>query len=113
MNNLTPFPSLSTVKRWIEYWLKFKGKRVRVYLRSGINLSHELANPLKSLNLGSNTIFKMDLPENLTGTIIEVVENPFGILLKDVSIPEDKEVEGAFIPMSEISKMYVLKKEQK
>jgi hypothetical protein len=55
----------------------------------------------------------MDLPENLTGTIIEVVENPFGILLKDVSIPEDKEVEGAFIPMSEISKMYVLKKEQK
>ena len=107
-------PSIETLKKWIDYWRKFKGKRVQVYLTRGTNVNYQLANPLKPFNLGGETTLKTDFLENLIGTIVDVVESPFGILLKDISLAgsENTEIiEGAFIPMSEITKMYIFKKE--
>ena len=106
-------PSIKTMKKWIDYWRKFKGKRVQIYLRSGINVNHQLSNPLKPFNLGGETTLKMNFLENLIGTIVEIVESPFGILLRDISLAGEKTdiIENVFIPMSEITKMYVFKKE--
>jgi hypothetical protein len=109
-----PFaPSIETLKKWFDYWRKFKGKRVQIYLKSGIDANLQLLNPLKPLNIGGDISVKTAFLENLIGTIDDVVENPFGILLKDVSLvtEETENVGGAFIPMSEITKIYFFKKE--
>ena len=106
-------PSIETMKKWIAYWRKFKGKRVQIYLRSGINVNHQLANPLKPFNLGGETTLKMNFSENLIGTIVDIVESPFGILLENICMAgENTElVEQTFIPMTEITKMHIFKKE--
>jgi hypothetical protein len=111
MDNL--LPSIETMKKWIGYWRKFKGKRVQIYLRSGFDVNYQLANPLKPLNLGGETTFKMNFSENLIGTVKEVIESPFGILLADVSVAGEKTelIENTFIPMSEITKLHIFKKE--
>lgn len=72
----------------------------------------ELPDPFKLSGGGS---MEMDLLENLVGTVSEVIENPFGIMLKDVSSTETntENVKMIFIPMSEIARMDFLKQEQK
>ncbi len=107
-----PIP-IETMKKWFDYWRKFKGKRVQIYLRSGINIDYQLANPLKPLNLGGDTTINMNFSDNLIGTVTDIVESPFGILLKDVCIASEKTelIEKTFIPMSEITRIHIFKKE--
>jgi len=105
--SLPSIPSFETIKKWVDYWRKFKGKRVRVYLRSGIKIDYCLANPLKPLT--GDTAFQTVLADNFTGTITEIVESPFGIMLKDISSATNADIEKTFIPMSEITKMDILK----
>ncbi|MGD0496504.1 MAG: hypothetical protein ABSB28_10805 [Candidatus Bathyarchaeia archaeon] len=97
-------PSIETLKKWIDYWRRFKGKRVKIFLKSGMNVSTDVH------NFSLDTSIKTNFLDTVIGTIEDVVESPFGIWLKDVSIPEEKEVEGAFIPMSEIARIYSLRK---
>jgi hypothetical protein len=110
-----PIYAFETVKRWVAYWLNFKGKRVQIYLKHGINLSHQSGNPLRMLgyNVDDKTMVEMSLLDNMIGTVADVVESPFGILLKDVCIAGEKTefVDRTFIPMSEITKMHIFKKE--
>ena len=108
-----PIPSIETMKKWFDYWRKFKARRVKIYLRSGINVNYQLSNLLRPLNLGGETTLKMDFSDSLLGTVSDIVESPFGILLKDISVAgENTElIEHMFIPMSEITKMYIFKKE--
>lgn len=110
-----PIYAFETVKRWIAYWLNFKGKRVQIYLKHGINLSHQSGNPLGilGLNVDDKTTIEMNLLDNLIGTVADVVESPFGILLKDICIAGEKTeiIDRTFIPMSEITKMHIFKKE--
>jgi hypothetical protein len=102
-----PIPSAETIKRWIDYWRRFKGKRVKIFLKSGIKANIDVGSDFGLSK--SKTSLEHQFSETLIGTIEDVVENPFGIWLKDVSIPEEKEAQGAFIPMSEITRMYSLK----
>lgn len=57
----------------------------------------------------------MGFSDNLIGTISEVVENPFGIMLTEICQTGENtaNVEKMFIPMSEIIKMDIFKKEAK
>jgi hypothetical protein len=102
-------PSIETLKKWIGYWRKFKGKRVKIFLKTGTNVSADIP------NFGVGTSIQQNWSDTLIGTIQDVVESPFGIWLKDVSISQggkedEKEIEGAFIPMSEIMRIYSLRK---
>jgi hypothetical protein len=110
-----PVYALETVKRWVTYWRKFKGKRVQIYLRHGLKLSHQSGSPLRilGLNVDDKTIAELNLFENLIGTVADIVESPFGILLEDVCIAgeETKLIDSTFIPMSQITKMHIFKKE--
>jgi hypothetical protein len=105
--SIPAIPSFETIKKWVGYWRKFKGKRVRVYLRSGVKFDYSLPNPLKPLT--GDTAFQTVFAENFTGTISEIVESPFGIMLKDILFTTDANIEKMFIPMSEITKMDILK----
>lgn len=49
---------------------------------------------------------EMDFLNNIVGTISEVIESPFGIMLKDIT---SEDTEMIFVPMSEIAKMDFLK----
>jgi len=102
--SLPPLSSLETIKKWFDYWRKFKGKHVRIWLKREIKFT-------KALIFGDSV--ELNLPENVVGTISEIIESPFGIMLKEISLPESeaKTVEMTFIPMSEIAKMDFLKKE--
>ena len=97
--------SLETIKKWFDYWRKFKGKRVKIWLRREIKFT-------KALIFTGDSI-ELNLPENVVGTISEVIESPFGIMLKDISSTEaeTEKIEMTFIPMFEIAKMDFLKKE--
>jgi hypothetical protein len=110
-----PIPSFETMKKWFDYWRKFKGKRIQIYMKGVLDVSHQCANPLKTLGLngGGETTYKMNVLENLIGTVADVVESPFGIMLKDVCIAGEETaiIDRIFIPMSEITKMYIFKKE--
>jgi len=101
--SLPSLSSLETIKKWFDYWRKFKGKRVRIWLRREIKFTKSLIMPGDSI--------EVNFPENVVGTISEVIESPFGIMLKDISLPESeaKNVEMTFVPMSEIAKMDFLK----
>ena len=77
-----PVPSLADIKKWIGFWKKYKGKRVRVYLKD----------------------------ENFTGILNAMVENPTGIFLINVSIPSEKDVEAVFVPLIAVTKIYIFKK---
>lgn len=63
-------------------------------------------------NIAGDTSFEMSLAENLIGTVSDIIESPFGIMLKDISSekPELKDVENVFVPMSEITQMHIFKK---
>ena len=52
---------------------------------------------------------ELDFSDNVVGTISEVIESPFGIMLKDTSSEDTKMM---FLPMSEIARMDFLKCEQ-
>lgn len=97
--------SLEIIKKWFDYWRKFKGKRVKIWLRREIKFT-------KAMIFTGDSI-ELNLPENVVGTISEVIESPFGIMLKDISLTEAEaeKIEMTFIPMSEIAKMDFLKKE--
>lgn len=102
------FPSLSSleiIKKWLDYWRKFKGKRVRIWLRRGTTLT-------KAMLMAGDSI-KIDFLDNIVGTISEVIESPFGIMLKDTSstMPDIENTEMIFVPMSEISRMDFLKQD--
>ena len=77
-----PIPNVASIKKMIDFYKKFKGKRVKVYLRR----------------------------ENFTGILNAVVENPSGIILKDVSTSDEKDVEAVFVPLIAVTKIYVFKK---
>ena len=77
-----PIPQLADIKKWIGFWKKYKGKRVRVYLRN----------------------------ENFIGILSAIVENPSGIFLTDVSIPSEQDVEVVFVPLTAVTKIYIFKK---
>jgi hypothetical protein len=53
---------------------------------------------------------EMDLLDCVVGTISEVIESPFGIMLNDISSRE--KIEMIFVPMSEITRMDFLKQGQ-
>ena len=91
--------SLEIIKKWFDYWRKFKGKRVKIWLRREIKFT-------KAMIFTGDSV-ELNLPENVVGTISEIIESPFGIMLKDISLPESeaKNAQMTFIPMSEISKM--------
>ena len=102
------FPSLSsfeTIKKWFDYWRKFKGKRVRIWLRKGMKFT-------KAMMFSGDSI-EMDFLKKVEGTISEVIESPFGIMLKDISStePEAENIEMIFFPMSEIARLDFLKKD--
>lgn len=95
------FPSLSSleiIKKWFDYWRKFKGRRVRIWLRRGMKLTKTILRPGNSI--------EVDFLDNIVGTISEVIESPFGIMLKDIT---SEDTEMIFVPMSEIAKMDFLK----
>ena len=94
-----PLSSIETVKKWFDYWRKFKGKRVKIWLKKGLKFT-------KAMTFSGDSI-EIDFPENVVGTISEVIESPFGIMLKDISSTEN--IEMTFIPMLEIAKMDFLK----
>ena len=102
-------PSVETIKRWLDYWRRFKGKRVKIFLKSGLKANLQIGNTFGITE--SKTTLEREFIETLSGIIEDIVENPFGIWLKDVSIPEEKEVDRAFIPMSDIVRIYSFKKE--
>ena len=77
-----PIPSVADIRKWIGFWKKYKGKRVKVYLRN----------------------------ENIIGVLSAIVENPSGIFLTDVSIPSEQNVEVVFVPLIAITKIYIFKK---
>lgn len=108
--SIPPISYIESIKRWVDYWIKFKGKRVRIWVRKGMKFSKELPDPFKFSGGGS---IEIDLSENLEGTISEVIESPFGIMLKDISSTgtDTKNIKMIFIPMSEIARMDFLKQE--
>ena len=67
----------------------------------------------KAIILSGDSI-AVDISEIVTGTISEVIESPFGIMLKDICSTETdiKNIEMIFIPMSEMTRIDFLKKEQ-
>jgi len=99
----SPLPSFETIKKWFDYWRKFKGKHVRIWLKREIKFT-------KAMVFGDS--LELNFPENIVGIISEIIESPFGIMLKDISLPESEatKVQMTFIPMSEIAKMDFLKK---
>ena len=99
--SLPPLSSLEIVKKWFDYWRKFKGKKVRIWLRRGMKFT-------KGLIMSSDSI-EVDLLESVIGTISEIIESPFGIMLKDIASTE--KIEMIFVPMSEISKIDFLKRD--
>ena len=62
----------------------------------------------------SGDSIELDFSENVAGVISEVIESPFGIMLKDISSTETdaENLEMMFIPMSQITRMDFLKQEQ-
>ena len=99
--SLPSLSSLEILKKWFGYWRKFKGKRVRIWLRRGLKFT-------KAMTFGDSV--EMDLLDCVVGTISEVIESPFGIMLKEITSTE--KIEMVFVPMSEITKMDFLKKGQ-
>jgi hypothetical protein len=103
-------PSLETITRWVNYWRKFKGKRVKIFLKSGFTNKtiSTCSNPDNTTNA---SILEELCCDTVTGTISDVVESPFGIWLKDAIVPEGLDFDSAFIPMSEILSIYSYKKD--
>ena len=99
--SIPPISSIEIIKKWFDYWRKFKGKRVRIWLRRVAKFTKAMVWTGDSLEIG--------FVDSIVGTISEVIESPFGIMLKDTS-SEDTEI--MFIPMSEISRMDFLKGKQ-
>jgi len=82
-------PSLSnieTLKKWYDYWRTFKGKKVIVRIKE-------------------NGKWKK---KDFKGTISEVIQEPLGIMLTDIS---SEKLEKIFLPMSEIARIGFLKQE--
>jgi hypothetical protein len=102
-------PSVETIKRWMDYWRKFKGKRVRVFLKSGFTTKAS-SQIVDSDNSTMSSALEELCYDTLTGTISDIVESPFGIWLTDVIVPEGNDFDGVFIPMPEILRMYSYKK---
>ena len=114
---LPAMPSIETITKWVKYWRKFKGKRVRIFLRDGLKVTYNMPNNMfeeiiKPLKFGDYSI-ELNLVDSLTGTIDDVIENPLGILLKDLIGTNTKNVDMTFIPLSEITKMDFLKNLEK
>ena len=61
----------------------------------------------------SGDSIEINFSENLAGVISEVIESPFGIMLKDISSTDTdaENIEMMFIPMSQITRMDFLKQE--
>jgi len=95
--SFSPLPSIETIKRWVDYWRKFKGKRVRIWLKTQMKLTKDLF---------LSTSIEMGFSESVAGIISDVIESPFGIKLEGIS---STEIETIFIPMSEIARMDFLK----
>lgn len=106
---------LESIKKWVTYWRKFKRKRVRIWLSKGeIHFTKKLPRILFNVISDEGGTVKMSFPSKVEGTISDIVERPFGIILKDISSTESEteNVEMMFIPMSEISRIDFLKKEK-
>lgn len=63
---------------------------------------------MKPLKFGDYSI-GLNLVDSLTGTIDDIIENPLGLLLKDLTGINTENIDKAFIPLSEITKMDFLK----
>jgi len=94
-------PSFETIAKWVKYWHKFKGKRVKVFLRTGLGATTNS----QFVGRGKQQPQEQSY-DTVTGTIEDVVESPLGILLSDVSMVEEEEVEAVFIPLLEILRIY-------
>ena len=82
-------PSLSSIeslKKWYDYWRQFKGKKVIVLI--------------KEKDGWKKKAFK--------GTISEVIQEPLGIMLTDIS---SEKFEKIFLPMGEITRIGFYKQE--
>ena len=77
-----PIPSVADIRKWIGFWKKYKGKKVKVYLKN----------------------------ENFIGVLSAIVDNPSGLFLTDVSIPSEQNVEVVFVPLIAVTKIYIFKK---
>jgi len=96
--------AVEAIKRWVTYWRKFKGKRVRIWFKRGIKLKKSMDIPLsRTLDLPTGDSIEMNLLDIVEGTISDIIENPFGVMLKELSV--EPKIEMMFIPMSEISRM--------
>jgi len=157
-SNLPIAISPKEVRNWLLIWKKFKGKLVRVwmvtagkpntfaYVMPTCISSHLLRDMESKFDNSFPTKYKKYLdpsnPENermsvtgaqtIEGTIDEIIEMPFGLLLKDVAIwispfkPVDKEhvlrniavekvktdVECMFIPVEQIIRIDFLKRKE-
>jgi len=99
-----PIPSFESIKKWFDYWKKFKGRQVRIWPIRGIMRF------TKTLSR-TNDFIETDCLQSIEGVISEIIESPFGIMLKDLSLsdPDGKNIETVFIPMSEIAKIEFFK----
>jgi hypothetical protein len=114
-----PIPSVETIKKWIGYWRKFRGKRVKIFLKSGTKSRMDFgygedSQPfiLDLRNYDIKSTYEKQHLDVLFGTIEDVVESPFGVWLKDVSVSDETDIERVFIPMSEITRIYFFRKQK-
>jgi hypothetical protein len=142
---------IESVKKWVDYWRKFKGKKVRIWFvrkdRGSIAQYSCVTTEKVGKELRRRKIDYGEIDLNLQqyeerqdeglrileaitcvdGSISDVVDSPFGMMLADVRLwrviaPEPKnennvtirehnrEIEQIFIPMSEIARIDFLTK---
>lgn len=124
---------IETVKKWVDYWRKFKGKRVRLWFArkdssfvghffcaasTGPREERRFRNLI--LKLGSyGPTREIGICPCVEGTILDVVDSPFGFMLGDVHLwhalewnqqnlivgKTSTEIESQFIPMSEVARI--------
>ena len=125
-----PVPSWDNLKRWIDFWTKFKGKKVRVWF-SGEPVrfcTPEGGGTAGILRLPDRPVTdpmlrRLGASPTVEGTISSIVEQPLGIMLEDVILWEihlgkkggkfipktvrkvDPEIKAMFIPTAEIARI--------
>jgi hypothetical protein len=119
---------IESLKNWVDYWRKFKGKKVRIWFvrkdRSSIGQyecsKEELVDTLKKVNPSQVEEFKenklilrdLDACACVDGRISDVVDSPFGIMLAEIKFwrlsKPDSKYEHVFTqPNKEIEQIFI------
>lgn len=113
-----PVPSWKDIKKWVAYWRKFKGKKVRIWFdeyTAKFCVPPHIEQRWRNLRELNPSISKA-LPRKLAtmscvdGIIDDVIDSPIGILVKDVIVWRKKEKLGEETVVTEITdikKMFV------